>query len=397
MKSDQFELKELVDFSEGNIHFHGRRLVLHSINAFAQFRKDLIEMVGLDHARRILTRFGYFWGEADAAALKRILKWDSLKELILAWPKLLSLEGAVKTRVKSFQLDEAALSFEMEVTWHHSAEAEEHLLAVGESPLPICWILTGYASGFVSFALGKNVYFLEETCMAAGNRICTATGKDEASWGPGMKHKLSYFQSEDIRGTILNLTRELRNRTRELERRKKEEGNVSPLPADDFMEIRSLSFQRVLELARRVAPYDSSVLITGESGVGKEILARYIQKNSPRFKLPFLTINCAALPQTLLESELFGHKAGAFTGAIHDRLGLFEQSDGGTLFLDEIGDITPELQVKLLRWCSQAILSVSGRVKPVKSTSGFFQPPTGIWKTGSKTVYSVKICTIVCG
>ena len=93
------------------------------------------------------------------------------------------------------------------------------------------------------------------------------------------------------------------------------------------MEIRSLSFQRVLELARRVAPYDSSVLISGESGVGKEILARYIQKNSPRSKLPFLTINCAALPQTLLESELFGHKAGAFTGAIHDRLGLFEQSE----------------------------------------------------------------------
>jgi two-component system response regulator HupR/HoxA len=99
----------------------------------------------------------------------------------------------------------------------------------------------------------------------------------------------------------------------------------------------------------RLAPYDISVLITGESGTGKELFARALHYNSLRADKCFVVENCGALPDQLLESELFGHKKGAYTGAISDRIGLFEQADGGTIFLDEIGDITPALQVKLLR------------------------------------------------
>jgi two-component system NtrC family response regulator len=107
--------------------------------------------------------------------------------------------------------------------------------------------------------------------------------------------------------------------------------------------------QEVLALAKRVAPSDATVLIRGESGTGKELIARAIHFNSPRANGPLVNLNCAALPEQLLESELFGHEKGAFTGAIAQRKGRFEQADGGSIFLDEIGDLSPTLQVKLLR------------------------------------------------
>jgi two-component system response regulator AtoC len=111
----------------------------------------------------------------------------------------------------------------------------------------------------------------------------------------------------------------------------------------------SPAMRRVMELASRVAPHPTTVLITGESGVGKEVIARAIHRMSPRRAAPLVAVNCAAIPEQLLESELFGHVRGAFTGAATDRIGLFEEANSGTLLLDEIGDLPPALQVKLLR------------------------------------------------
>jgi transcriptional regulator with PAS, ATPase and Fis domain len=105
----------------------------------------------------------------------------------------------------------------------------------------------------------------------------------------------------------------------------------------------------VLELAARVAPLDTTVLVYGESGTGKEFIVRMIHDQSPRASGPFVSINCAALTETLLESELFGHVRGAFTGAVRDKAGLFEVAGNGTLFLDEIGEVAPTVQAKLLR------------------------------------------------
>ncbi len=112
---------------------------------------------------------------------------------------------------------------------------------------------------------------------------------------------------------------------------------------------RSPLMLRLLEQARMVAQSDVSVLINGQSGTGKEVLAQAIHKASPRAKKPFIAINCGALPEQLLESELFGHAKGAFTGAVSSREGLFQAAESGTLFLDEIGDMPMPLQVKLLR------------------------------------------------
>ncbi len=119
-------------------------------------------------------------------------------------------------------------------------------------------------------------------------------------------------------------------------------------------------------MVARIAPYDLSVMVTGESGTGKEMIARAIHYESRRADKPFVTENCGALPDTLLEAELFGHKRGAFTGAVEDRIGLFQQADGGTLFLDEIGETSPAFQVKLLRVLQEGEFRPLGSTRPVQ-------------------------------
>jgi two-component system, NtrC family, response regulator HupR/HoxA len=121
----------------------------------------------------------------------------------------------------------------------------------------------------------------------------------------------------------------------------------------------------ICDLARRIAGYNLSVLINGESGTGKELLARAIHYDSPRADGAFVVENCGALPDTLLEAELFGHKKGAFTGAHEDRIGLFQQAHGGTLFLDEIGDTSQAMQVKLLRALQEGEVRPVGSARPV--------------------------------
>ena len=122
----------------------------------------------------------------------------------------------------------------------------------------------------------------------------------------------------------------------------------------------------VLRLVKQVAPASATVLIQGESGTGKELVARALHRLSPRYQKPFVTVNCAALPETLLESELFGHEKGAFTGAVGRRAGRFEVADGGTLLLDEVGDLSPLAQAKVLRVLQEGEFESLGSSRTVK-------------------------------
>ena len=124
--------------------------------------------------------------------------------------------------------------------------------------------------------------------------------------------------------------------------------------------------REVFEFIRRAAPTDSTVLVEGESGTGKELVARAIHRNSSRNERPFVAINCAAIAETLLESELFGHEKGAFTGAAAQKKGKIETADGGTLFLDEITELAPGLQAKLLRVLQEREFERVGGVRPLK-------------------------------
>ncbi|MFN7232166.1 MAG: sigma-54 interaction domain-containing protein [Brevundimonas sp.] len=126
------------------------------------------------------------------------------------------------------------------------------------------------------------------------------------------------------------------------------------------------SMQAVIKLADQVARSEASILITGESGVGKEVMARYLHTHSRRADRPFISVNCAAIPDNLLESELFGHEKGAFTGAVARRIGKFEEADGGTLLLDEISEMDARLQAKLLRALQERVIDRVGGTRPVK-------------------------------
>ena len=126
------------------------------------------------------------------------------------------------------------------------------------------------------------------------------------------------------------------------------------------------AMNNVLRLAEQVAPSDASVLITGESGTGKEVMARFIHSKSKRAATSFVSVNCAAIPDNLLESELFGHEKGAFTGAVARRIGKFEEANGGTLLLDEISEMDPRLQAKLLRAVQEREIDRVGGTQPIK-------------------------------
>jgi DNA-binding NtrC family response regulator len=169
------------------------------------------------------------------------------------------------------------------------------------------------------------------------------------------------FVNEDLLQSVKNairqreLFRENRALRRELDRRYSFSEIIGTSPA----------LQSVFRLVEKVAGTNTNILIQGESGTGKELIARAIHHNSPRADRPFVAINCGALPETLLESELFGHTKGAFTGAVTNKLGLFRSAEGGTVLLDEVGEITPAMQVRLLRALQEHEVTPVGSSAPV--------------------------------
>ncbi len=134
---------------------------------------------------------------------------------------------------------------------------------------------------------------------------------------------------------------------------------------NDHMIFKSSEMNEVVQMAKRVAKSNAGILITGESGTGKEVMANFIHQSSTRSNQSFIALNCAAIPENLLESELFGHEKGAFTGALSRRIGKFEEAHGGTIFLDEISEMHPRLQAKLLRAIQERVIDRVGGTSPI--------------------------------
>jgi DNA-binding NtrC family response regulator len=372
-------LAELLDFrpDQGIIRLHEQRVVILSAAAMGLLRKELIDTLGVETARRVAIRFGFADGYHDAVNLRERSKWIDPLEGVHSGAVLQTLEGIVRTEIRTLEHDVATGRFEEEVVWHDSYVAEQHMHHYGKTSAPVCWSLVGYASGFVSACMGREIYFREMSCVAQGDKRCVAIGRDADSWGADLERIRADFQAatlghevERLHESVSARIRELDRRERLLERRERElnllRDRIGRHAAARHFIAGSRAMQDVLELAARVAPLDTTVLVHGESGTGKEFIVRLIHDQSPRAGAPFVSINCAALTETLLESELFGHVRGAFTGAVRDKAGLFEVAASGTIFLDEIGEIAPTVQAKLLRALQEREIRRVGAERSIK-------------------------------
>ena len=375
------QLPDLVEFrrSEGQIRFHDERVVVISASAIGALRRELIASLGVEAARRLLFRFGFTNGYRDAVSLRAGFPWTDPLDGVRMGAMLHGIEGAVHADLVRVSLHQPSDRFEAESLWRHSYEAEQHLQQCGPAAEPVCWTLCGYASGFCSACLGCEVYFRETQCTAVAGSHCVVVGKDAGSWGEERESFRSEYGADGLLTEFERPQRAVRP-DRECGRRRERRSSGHERELDVLRErvdeyarrskmiLISSGMRETLELAALVAPLDTGVLICGESGTGKEFVVRMIHEQSARTGQPLVSVNCAALTETLLESELFGHVRGAFTDAIRDKAGLFEVASSGTLFLDEVGEMSAGLQAKLLRALQEREIRRVGSETSIKAS-----------------------------
>ncbi|MHC4389916.1 MAG: sigma 54-interacting transcriptional regulator [Planctomycetota bacterium] len=352
MRVEDLHHKELLELDPdgGVIRFAGQRALLLDAVAMGILRRYLVDNFGVTATRAVLTQFGFAHGWRMAEAMQDEFQWANQDDWRRAGPRLHALGGLF--RVQPGSEDPLA---KKGATVLASYEAEQHLLHFGRADSPVCWTICGLTSGYVSRTAGKEIYVLEDRCLGEGHAACHLVGRTREEWGDERAEELAFFDSGRLTACLdvsltgvmetLKAAEEKLHAHRRLLVRVEHEVVARPLG----IVAKSPKMRHVVELAQRVAKVDATVLITGESGVGKERIARLVHDESPRAAGPFIAVNCGAITETLLESELFGHKRGAFTGATSDRPGLFEAANHGTLLLDEVGETSPGLQVKLLR------------------------------------------------
>ena len=351
MRADDLDHKELLELDPdgGMIRFAGQRALLLDAVAMGLLRKYLVENFGLTAARTVLTQFGFAHGWRMAEAMQAEFKWDSDEDWRRAGTRIHALEGLFRVAPGS----EGPLASEG-VMLVASYEAEQHLLHFGRSDAPVCWTISGLTSGYISRSAGKEIYVLEDRCMGGGDAACRLIGRTREEWGAERADELRFFERDHLKEcldvSLHRVTETLKAAERKLREHRRALVRVAPDAEEPLgLVTKSAAMWQLVDLARRVAKVDSTVLITGESGSGKERVARLVHDESTRATGPFIAVNCGAITETLLEGELFGHARGAFTGATHDRAGLFEAANNGTLLLDEVGEVSPGMQVKLLR------------------------------------------------
>ena len=349
MRVEDLDVKELFEFdpAAGFIRFAGKRALVFDATAVGLLRRDLITRLGLPAARTALTRFGFAHGWRLAEALEDQCPWENPEDGCRAASILPALSGMYRLEAgTSGPLAQEGLCI------RGSYEAEQHVAHLGRSEHAVCWALCGLVSGYLSRVSGQDLFVLEDRCEGRGEAHCRLLGKTREAWGEAWA--LRGFPPGDPAAWLDDCLHQVIGELRLAEDRLRDR-RPSPAPpvpkGEDWrgMIARSAPMRRLLDLTRRIAKVDSTLLITGESGTGKERVARLVHEASSRAGGPFIAVNCGAITETLLESELFGHVRGAFTGAVTERAGLFEAANGGTLLLDEIGEVTPAMQVKLLR------------------------------------------------
>jgi len=337
------DLRELLEFDPrgGRIKFAGQRALLLDAVALGLLRTELIATLGVTAARSILSRFGYAHGWRTAESIRRELPWDDERDWRRAGGRLHTLQGLVRVEPVPTHGGEQLFA---EALLVDSYEAEQHLLHLGRADEPVCWTLVAFAAGYMSYANGREIVCREVTCVGRGDAVCRLEGRfKEEDHGEPMPYEKGPLDAslEKVAASLKQSEKALAQQQRRLVR--------AAGTGEDGEVARSEPMRRALDLARRVAGVDSTVLVTGESGVGKERVAALVHAHSARAAGPYVTVDCGAVTETLLESELFGHARGAFTGATSDRVGLFEAANKGTLLLDEVGEMSLGMQAKLLR------------------------------------------------
>ena len=317
------------DYNKASITLLNMPMLLLHTDALSGLRHELIESLGIKKSRKLLFRMGHHSGTSDAQTVIKHRAHLSDQDFFVGGPQLHAFTGMSKSRPIKTEIDVAKGRFYMELLWERSTEAEMHIGKYGnENPFPVCWMQLGYASGYASMVMGRSVIYRETQCQAQGAKHCIIVGKLADQW------------DEEDKNTSFTCDHGDHN----IDEAGDIEENLSPniIGSSD-------GFRIVSQQIRKICKTDATVLFQGESGVGKELYARQLHQLSNRKEKPFISINCAALPEDILEAELFGVEKGAFTGANKARAGRFERADGGTIFLDEIGLLSYSAQGKLLR------------------------------------------------
>lgn len=342
----QRDLAEILTFSpgDGRIWMNDQRMVLWRSSTYGSLRTELIASMGQERARSLLTRVGYSAGARDAELIRKMWPDSDPANAFHAGPRMHKLEGAVRPVTIAFEFDIARGDFFADFWWHDSSEDDEHIAAFGIGTEPACWMHLGYASGYASAFMGKRIIYRETQCRSMGAEVCRITGKPADQWdNPELDQH--YFAPE----TSAQMVRQnISASAPKVATLISQQAFDKTSQTSELIGISS-SFSAARHLIERVASTQATVLFQGASGVGKEMFAQTLHKISPRAEYPFIALNCAAIPDTLVESELFGVERGAFTGANVSRAGRFERAHRGTLFLDEIASLSYIAQGKLLR------------------------------------------------
>jgi len=338
---EHFNLRSKLKFNIDNGHIwlcENRMLLLHT-QALSSLRDELFSNMSEARARGVLIRMGFKAGQLDAQVAMQLYGAGDDYDVFKIGPELHAFEGQVKAEITQADIDWEEGSFDGHVRMEGSWEAEAHIQKYGVGDDVGCWTLVGYASGYVSTFFRRFIVFREVECACKGDPHCTVIGKPAEEWNDDSY--IDLFRMDQVPTSGCDLEEQLQQLRGSRPR-------LEPLNRGNLVG-QSPGFAKAFDLLQKACRGPINVLLLGETGVGKEVFAKWLHDNSARAEQPFVAINCAAIPNELIEAELFGVRRGAYTGAQESRPGRFERANGGTLFLDEVGDLSPSAQVKLLR------------------------------------------------